>query len=310
MQTSLPHDLLRRMQTLAQQIAATRLEFLTLTSAELAWSWAKDLDAMSPYWRVQTWEVAGELRAWAWATLPHRLPRGDGYVRVSDWADLRWQVHPDQPELFAHILDWYAGVAPEVSRTLTLQDGHKAERALIQQAGYDFDTQAGGPTGNWVQLNRRALADLAPPSLPEGFGFADARNMSAQQIVDLHRATWHPSSFTTAALARVQATWPYDPALHVFVISTTGLPVASALIWLDADIGLAEFEPVGTAPDHQRQGLATALLLHGMARARASGAHHMLVACMGAESKRAARQLYQNVGFRPISRDMPFLRTC
>ena len=71
----------------------------------------------------------------------------------------------------------------------------------------------------------------------------------------------------------------------------------------------AEFEPVGTHPDHRRRGLARALLLHGMRLARAAGATHMTVASLGAPGHPEARGLYYGVGFRKFTQDAPLLKT-
>jgi GNAT superfamily N-acetyltransferase len=71
----------------------------------------------------------------------------------------------------------------------------------------------------------------------------------------------------------------------------------------------AEFEPVGTHPGYRRLGLGRAMLLHGMHLARAAGATHMTVACLGAPGHPGARGLYYSVGFRELSRDAPLIKT-
>ena len=67
-------------------------------------------------------------------------------------------------------------------------------------------------------------------------------------------------------------------------------------MWLDEANKTAEFEPVGTHRDYRRLGLARAMLLHGMHLARAAGATHATVACLGAPGHPAARGLYYSVG--------------
>ncbi|MFG2561057.1 GNAT family N-acetyltransferase [Streptomyces sp. NPDC048496] len=67
--------------------------------------------------------------------------------------------------------------------------------------------------------------------------------------------------------------------------------------------------PVGTYPDYRRLGLARAMLLHGMHLARAAGATHMTVACLGAPGHPQARGLYYGVGFRELTRDAPLIKT-
>lgn len=72
---------------------------------------------------------------------------------------------------------------------------------------------------------------------------------------------------------------------------------SSTIMWLDEANRTAEFEPVGTRPDHRRLGLA-----------RAAGALRMTVACLGAPGHPQARGLYYGVGFRALSRDVPLIK--
>jgi hypothetical protein len=51
------------------------------------------------------------------------------------------------------------------------------------------------------------------------------------------------------------------------------------------------------------------MLLHGMRQARAAGAVHATVACLGAPGHPRARGLYYSVGFRELSRDVPLIKT-
>jgi hypothetical protein len=50
------------------------------------------------------------------------------------------------------------------------------------------------------------------------------------------------------------------------------------------------------------------MLLHGMQLARAAGATHMTVACLGAPGHPKARGLYYSVGFREVTRDAPLIK--
>jgi GNAT superfamily N-acetyltransferase len=84
---------------------------------------------------------------------------------------------------------------------------------------------------------------------------------------------------------------------------------ASTIMWLDEANKTAEFEPVGTHPDHRRLGLGKAMLLHGMHLAREAGANHMTVACLSAPGHPRARGLYYSVGFRKFTQDVPLIKT-
>lgn len=56
---------LRLMQGLARQVTASRPELLNCdaTVGELAWVWAKDVDALTSFWRHRMWFVDGKCPA-------------------------------------------------------------------------------------------------------------------------------------------------------------------------------------------------------------------------------------------------------
>lgn len=301
---------LRLMQGLAQQVMAQRPELVNgdASVGELAWVWAKDVDALGRFWRHRLWFVDGRLAAWGWAHLPYRVPRGDGSFREAGTANLIWQTHPARPELLAEILDWYDDVAAGVDRSLTVQSGDVRAQTIVAAHGYAFDAEAGADDGSWVQFNARELMEVPEPALPESFRFLSAADVPTADAVRAHRDAWHPSGLTEAAFERVRRTWPYRADLHPLVAAPDGTLAATAIIWLDEATRTAEFEPVGTHRDFRRKGLGTALQLHGMRLARAAGATRMLVACLGAPAHPAARNLYYGVGFRPFTRDLPQIK--
>jgi GNAT superfamily N-acetyltransferase len=301
---------LRLMQDLAQQVTGLRPELLNgdATVGELAWVWAKDVDALGQFWRHRFWFVEGRLAGWGWAWLPYRIPRGDGTFRESATANLIWQVHPDQPELLAGILDWYDEMASGADRLMIVQNADIRSLATVAAHGYVFDAESGADDGDWHQFNVRELTDLPDPVLPAGYRFLGAEDISVADAVQAHVDAWPKSHLTEAAFNRVQRTWPYRGDLHVLVKAPDGTLVATVITWLDEATRTAEFEPVGTHRDFRRRGLGTALQLHGMHLARAAGADRMLVACAGAPADSAARNMYYGVGFRQLSRDVPQIK--
>ncbi|MGF1592931.1 MAG: GNAT family N-acetyltransferase [Kiloniellaceae bacterium] len=301
---------LRLMQGLAQQVTALRPELLNsdATVGELAWVWAKGVDALNQFWQHRLWFVGGRLAAWAWVHLPYRAPRSDGTFLEVKAANVIWQVHPDRPELLTEILDWYDDVAGDVDRLLTVQSADEQAQAAVAAHGYEFDADTGSDNGSWTQFNVRELTDLPDPVLPKGFRFLAAEDVTVADAVKAHRDAWHPSSFTEAAFERVQRTWPYRADLHALIEAPDGTLAATAIIWLDESTQTAEFEPVGTHRDFRRRGLGTALQLYGMHLARAAGANRVLVACLGAPAHPAARNMYCGVGFRELTRDLPQIK--
>jgi GNAT superfamily N-acetyltransferase len=174
--------------------------------------------------------------------------------------------------------------------------------------GYQTDPASLGETGSWTQLNERDLTEVAQPVLPDGFRFRTADEAGPQAAVQAHVDAWAPSTYTAEGYEGVRRMAAYRGDLHVLVEAPDGTMAASTIMWLDEANKTAEFEPVGTHPAYRRRGLGTAMLLHGMHLARAAGATHMTVACLGAPGHPAARGLYYGVGFRPISRDMPLIK--
>ena len=301
---------LRQMQGLAQEVTALQPALLNgdATIGELAWVWGKDVDALGSFWRHGMWFADGRLAGWGWACLPFRIARGEGQVRESNTANLTWQTHPDRPELLPEILNWFDEVAGDADRSLIVQSADLPSQATVASHGYQFDAEAGAEDdGSWHQFNTRSLTHLPDPVLPEGYRFLTATGVTSADAAKAHRDAWQSPNLTDAALERVQRTWPYRADLHPLIAAPDG-GGATAIIWFDEVTQTAEFEPVGTHPDVRRRGLGAALQLYGMHLARAAGARQMLVACIGASARAAARNLYYSVGFRPISRDLPQIK--
>jgi GNAT superfamily N-acetyltransferase len=301
----------RLMQGLAQRIVAVRPELVNADASygELAWNWGKGHATDGAHWPRRLWFTDGELVAWGWAQLPRQVRRVDGSVRDVTGAYLAYQVHPDHAGLVDEVIDWFDDTAGDVERSVL--PGAADEFGLARWAAHDYapDPAAFGDTGSWTQLNERDLTDVAPPVLPDGFRFRTAEEAGPAAAVQAHRAAWPTGTYTAESYDGVRRTAGYRGDLHVLVAAPDGTMAASAIMWLDEVNRTAEFEPVGTHPDFRRRGLGRATLLHGMLLARAAGATHMTVACLGAPGHPAARELYYGVGFRELSRDVPHLRT-
>jgi mycothiol synthase len=89
----------------------------------------------------------------------------------------------------------------------------------------------------------------------------------------------------------IQSAPLYRPELDLVAITSSGEVAAFTTIWYDEQTLHGEFEPVGTMPEHQRRGLARALLCEGMQRLRQSGATQ----CMVTGGSVPANGLYQAV---------------
>jgi GNAT superfamily N-acetyltransferase len=300
----------RLMQELALRVTATHPDLVNADASfgELAWNWGRGHAADGANWRRRLWFSGGDPVAWGWVTLPRRVRLSDGSVTDIAGASLWYQVHPGHAGLVDEVIDWYDGTAGAVERTVlpSAADGFALERWAAH--GYVPDQAALGETGSWTQLNERDLTDVEQPVLPAGFRFRTADEAGPAAAVQAHVAAWAPTTYTAESYEGVRQTAPYRGDLHVLVEAPDGTMAASAIMWLDEVNKTAEFEPVGTHPGYRRQGLARAMLLHGMRLARAAGATRMTVACLGAPGHPGARGLYYSVGFRELSRDAPFIK--
>jgi ribosomal protein S18 acetylase RimI-like enzyme len=298
------------MQGLAQRVAATHLNLVNseATFGELAWNWGKGHASNGASWRRRLWFSGGDLVAWSWAQLPHQVRRSDGSVKDVTGAYLTYQVHPDHAGLVDEVIDWYDGTAADLERKV--RPSAADEFALQRWAahGYETDLASLGDAGTWTQLNERDLTDLEQPVLPEGFRFRTADEAGPEAAVRAHLDAWAPSTYTAEAYQGVRQTAGYRGDLHILVEAPDGTMAASTIMWLDDTNRTAEFEPVGTHPDYRRRGLARAMLLRGMHLARAAGAIHTTVACLGAPGHPGARGLYYGIGFRELARDAPLVK--
>lgn len=301
------------MQGLAQRLVVLRPDLINpgASFGELAWIWGKGHAATGDTWLRNLWFADSgsgeELVAWGWASMPHQVRRTDGTVKVVADASATFQVHPDHAELIDEVIAWFEDIAPDVDRRVTATTTDKEMLARWTAFGYKPDPAAPDESEDWTRLNERSLDDIAEPALPEGFRFRTAREVGPEATAQAHIDAWHPSTYSLEAYEGVRHTATYRDDLHILVEAPDGTLAASTIMWFDEANRTAEFEPVGTHQDFRRQGLAQAMLLHGMHVVRAAGATHATVVCLGVPGN-AALRLYESVGFRELSRDTELVK--
>jgi ribosomal protein S18 acetylase RimI-like enzyme len=299
------------MQGLAQRVTATRPDLISggASYGELAWIWGQGRADYGATWPRRLWYSGDELVAWGWTFLPRQVRRSDGSVTEVTGASLSYQVHPDHTDLVDEVIDWYDRVAAGLERTVSPSSAETFALQRWAAHGYESDMEALGESGDWTQLNERDLTDVEEPVLPAGFRFRTAAEAGPEAAVQAHVDAWAPSTYTAERYEDVRRTAAYRGDLHVLVEAPDGTMASSTIMWFDEANRTAEFEPVGTHPHYRRLGLARAMLLHGMHRARTAGATQATVACLGAPGHPRARGLYYGLGFRELSRDAPLIKT-
>jgi ribosomal protein S18 acetylase RimI-like enzyme len=301
---------LQLMQGLAQRVTAIRPDLISAGASygELAWIWGQGHAAYGTTWPRRLWFSGDELVAWGWAYLPRQVRRNDGSVTDVTGAYLAYQVHPGHAELVDEVIGWFDDVAVGLERTVVPSAADEFALKRWAAHGYETDEESLGDSGDWSQLNERDLTDIEQPVLPAGFRFRTADEAGPEAAVQAHLNAWSPSAYTAKSYEDVRQTAAYRGDLHILVEAPDGTVASSTIMWLDEANKTVEFEPVGTHPAYRRLGLARAMMLHAMRLARAAGANHATVVCMGAPGHPQARALYYGLGFREVSRDAPLIK--
>jgi ribosomal protein S18 acetylase RimI-like enzyme len=131
---------------------------------------------------------------------------------------------------------------------------------------------------------------------PDGYSIRGVRGREEFPArVELHRAAFPASRLTVEKYERLLTVPHYRTGDDLVVEAADGSLAAYALGWLDPVGRVAEFEPVGTHPDHRRRGLSRALLTSGLQRFFDVGSR--IVQVYADASEAAADALYEAVGF-------------
>ncbi|MFN8637250.1 MAG: GNAT family N-acetyltransferase [Chloroflexota bacterium] len=151
----------------------------------------------------------------------------------------------------------------------------------------------------------RSLDEVPEPVLPAGYrlGWVETREQGIGRV-EAQRAAFAPSDFLLERYERIRRTWPYRAELDRIVLTEDATVVAFCTAWLDERNGAGLLEPVGTHPDHQRRGLASAVCLDALRALRAAGAR---VAQVGFGSE-AGRATYSSIGFALNATDLVYRR--
>jgi ribosomal protein S18 acetylase RimI-like enzyme len=100
---------------------------------------------------------------------------------------------------------------------------------------------------------------------------------------------------THEAFASVQHAPSNVDELHLNVVNDQNEIAAFCSVWLDRENNIAEFEPVGTVPEFQKQGLAAALMAYACNRLREMGCPQAHVESWSESA--GANKLYSACGF-------------
>ena len=270
-------------------------------AGDLAWnlfllSIRFDLPLNVRYWQ----DAAGRLVGFAWFEQPHCF--------------LLMQVLPGEHNQVVReaMLAW--GQARRAETASGQPDGKRLP-LLTSAFEIDIDHMAWLERQGFVRgdrsmvLFRRPLAgDLPAPRLPEGFTVRHvAGDHEISQRASAHREAFHPSRITDEHYHRLRRLPEYTPDLDLVAVAADGTVGSFCQCWPDPVNKVGLFEPVGTRPAFQRQGLARAVLAEGLRRMRHHGMENAFV-CADVGNA-AAQKLYLALGFNILTYDIDFTMT-
>lgn len=234
--------------------------------------------------RVHVWESADQLIG-----VVH--PEGDG--------DAHFQIHPDyRPDIEEEMLIWAENnltrpnSAGEQQLEVFTFEYDSPRRRLLEQHGFNKTTY-GGVTRK-LRFGKRPFS---PPNLHPDYTLrtTTAAQADYDRIATLLNASFNRDIHNGIEVGNFMTQSPsFDHDLDLVAVAPDGTFAAYVGMTYDEVNRSAEFEPVCTHPDHQRKGLARALMLDGLHRLNALGAVDVFV---DTGDQVAANKLYEAVGF-------------
>lgn len=207
--------------------------------------------------------------------------------------------------LAAAMYQWAETIAIERSTMAASNPMHKlwvAEKDAFQRAHLE---SRGFTSASWDTTFSVDLGQTIPTTkLPLGYTLRACRGLAEVQA----RAAAQYEAFGGTApmdkylerFSRFMGTPAYAGALDIVAAAPEGRIGAFCIAWLDAVTLTGHFEPVGTHPDFQRQGLGKAVLLYALRQLFVRGMRAATVCTP--EHNTPAVALYLSVGFKPVKR--------
>ncbi len=213
-----------------------------------------------------------------------------------------FQVHPRyraealEEEMLSVAEEHLVGVGKSTGRPFLCVSAHDTDTmrtALLARRGYSR-------RADWQEIQRTRDLSLPLPDVatPEGYSIR-AMRVDDEDLARRSWASWrafHPDEPDDKYegwtwYRNIQRAPMYRRDLDLVAEASTGEIASFATVWYDDVTRAIYFEPVGTTPEHQRRGLARAVIAEGMRRAKEMGA---LVATVGGggESNPPAESLY------------------
>ena len=199
----------------------------------------------------------------------------------------------DHEALYPEILDYaYRELKDDSGLGIAICEGNGAEIEAAEAAGFVLAEQH-------ETVMRLDLDRVHPSDLPEGFSISELDPL--QEGYDFQWLLWQGfdhgedrEEFVREDPLTVQHRRHLNKHLSLAAISPDGDKAAYCCVWFHKDTDYAYVEPLCTVPSFRSKGIASALLMEALSRARALGAKRAFVI--------SDLPFYENIGFEAAQR--------
>ncbi|MBK4729440.1 GNAT family N-acetyltransferase [Oxynema sp. CENA135] len=225
---------------------------------------------------------------------------------------LWFRIHPDYRSEALHraILQWGEARMSEIARKIgenkelivgAIAENHR-RIAILESCGFTI--------ARYFLTMVRSLAEaIAEPQLPEGFTLrAPNGEADAEAWVTLFNETfrehWNYHPETLEGYRQKLKNPEFRASLSRLAIAPNGEMAAFCDAYITAE-GVSWLNPVGTAPNYRKRGLARAVLHAVLQELKAAGIETALL-YVDADNLSGAVRLYESVGFRTINTQIAY----
>ncbi|MCO6451110.1 MAG: GNAT family N-acetyltransferase [Caldilineales bacterium] len=222
-----------------------------------------------------------------------------GYLLAEGADDAHLQVHPDYRHLEAEMIGWAVenlSVSSETGQRqleIYVMEYDALRQRLLAERGFEKMNY-----GGMIRRLRLGEQPLDESTLAAGYTLrtTNPEDISdCQRIADLLNAAFRRDFHNAAEYQNFARLAPsFVPDLDLVAVAPDDSFAAYVAIPYDEGNRRGIFEPVCTHPDHQRRGLAKALMQEGLLRLRALGAIDVTV---DTGDMIPANSLYDSLGF-------------
>lgn len=239
--------------------------------------------------------------------------------QILGWAGLehgrgRLECRPEDAATSQLLADWLIEAAASRAVSLDCYDGRPLVQEVLQDREFAKDDHPVRVAGMV-----RPTSETTLPQPRRGYRIRPTK-VDEPERVPVHRQAWNPgqmpypsdilsrispdaeSRFDQQAYSVMRQLWLYDRELDLVIEAPDGSLAGCCTVWLDANSGWAEIEPLGIVPRHRGRGLAITLTHEASRLVTERGGHTVFINTAPLPHYPAPWQAYLRAGFTPLDR--------